>query len=158
MTKPSPNNEELIAPCGMNCAICSNFLAYENNLNKSQCSGCRPSNKKCTYLFEKCTGLNHSLEGNANAKFCFECGQYPCREINRMDRRYRDNYAMSVKDNLERIRADGVVTFAKVQYKKYQCSKCRGLSSIHNRKCFRCDTITKLVEKQSSRKSRQIHT
>lgn len=143
----SIKKEELIAPCGMNCAICSNYLAYVNNLNKSQCSGCRPGNKKCTYLFEKCTGVNHPIKGNANAKFCFECNQYPCTEINRMDRRYRESYGMSVKDNLENIKENGVSEFAKEQYRKHQCNKCGGFVSIHNKKCFKCDTITKLVEK-----------
>ena len=147
MTKSIPIKDELIAPCGMNCAICSKYLAYVNNLNKSQCSGCRPSNKKCTYLFEKCTGINHSLEGNAEAQFCFECNQYPCKEINRMDRRYRDNYGMGVKDNLKHIKENGVVEFAEAQYKNYQCTKCGGLISIHNKKCFKCDTISKLIEK-----------
>ncbi len=147
MKKPNSINEELIAPCGMNCAICSKYLAYVNNLNKSQCSGCRPSNKKCTYLFEKCSGINNSVVGNAIAKFCFECDQYPCKEINRMDTRYRKNYKMSVKKNLEAINNNCLADFAKDQYEEYYCPKCGGLISIHNKKCFKCDTITKLVEK-----------
>ena len=35
----------------------------------------------------------------------------------------------------------------KEQYEKYRCSKCGGLISIHNRKCFKCDKIIRLVEK-----------
>ncbi len=150
MSKLVPVKEELIAPCGMNCAICSNYLAYVNNLNRSQCAGCRPSNKKCAYLFEKCTGINHPLKGNADAKHCFECEQYPCKEIDRMDHRYRENYKMSVKENLEYVRENGPVELAREQHKKYQCSKCGGLTSIHNRKCFKCDKITKLVEKHEN--------
>lgn len=139
--------EELIAPCGMNCAICSNYLAFKNDLKKSQCSGCRPSNKKCTYLFEKCSGSNHCLEGNADAKFCFECDLYPCKEIERMNKRYRENYGMSVKENLAMIQMVGVKEFVKSQQTKYECPKCGELLSIHNKKCFKCDKITKLVEK-----------
>ncbi len=148
MKKTNTISEELIAPCGMNCGICSRYLAYVNNLKRSQCSGCRPENKKCSYLFKKCSGINHELKGNANATFCFECEQYPCRQINRMDDRYRKNYKMSVKDNLENISKKGIDKFIKEQYKKYSCSNCGGLISIHNRKCFKCDTITKLVEKK----------
>jgi len=147
MVKSIPIKEELIAPCGMNCGICSNYLAYVNNLNRSKCAGCRPSNKKCTYLFEKCSGINHSLEGNSSARFCFECDQYPCKEINRMNRRYRENYKMSVKENLEYIKENGLSEFVAEQYEEHCCSKCGQLISIHNRKCFKCDTITKLVEK-----------
>jgi len=64
-----------------------------------------------------------------------------------MDDRYKNNYEMSVKDNLECIKKKGVERFAKEQYDEYHCSKCGGLISIHNRKCFKCDTITRLVEK-----------
>ncbi len=147
MTTQIPSKEELIAPCGMNCAICSNYLAYVNNLNRSQCTGCRTSNKKCTYLFEKCSGVNHPIEGNADAKFCFECNQYPCKEINRMDRRYRENYKISVKENLEYIKEKGIKKLVAEQYDEYQCSRCGDLISVHNKKCFKCDKITKLVEK-----------
>ena len=147
MKNEIPITEELIAPCGMNCAICSRYLAYVNNLNKSQCAGCRPSNKKCSYLFDKCTGINSVLEGNATAKFCFECDQFPCKEINRMDKRYRNNYKMSVKKNLQRIKENGTAEIVKSQYKKYHCPKCGGLISIHNRKCFKCEEITRLIEK-----------
>jgi ribosomal protein L40E len=151
MKKISPSREELIAPCGMNCAICSRYLSYVNNLKRSQCRGCRPGNKKCSYLFEKCSGINGSLKGNATAGFCFECDLYPCKQINRMDARYRSNYEMSVKDNLECIDKRGAGKFSQEQYEKYRCSKCGGLLSIHNRKCFKCDIITRLVEKRNKK-------
>jgi hypothetical protein len=140
-----PIHKELIAPCGMNCAICSRYLSYVNELKRSQCVGCRPRNKKCEYLFQKCTGLNKNSKGDA--PFCFECEQYPCKQINRMDDRYRNNYKMSMKDNLECINIMGINNFIDEQYKKYSCAKCGGLISIHNRKCFKCDTVTRLVEK-----------
>ena len=139
--------EDLIAPCGMNCAICSRYLAYVNNLKRSQCSGCRPQNKRCEYLFEKCDGVNHAPNGNV--VYCFECDQYPCKQIDRMDERYRKNYNISVKENLESIKNQGIEKFLEDQYQKHHCQRCGGLISIHNRKCFKCDTITRLVEKQS---------
>lgn len=145
MRKLNPISEELIAPCGMNCAICSRYLAYVNNLKRSQCIGCRLKNERCTYLFKKFREINNTAKDNI--AFCFECSHYPCKQINRMDDRYRNNYQMSVKDNLAYIKKMGIDKFIEQQYKKYCCSKCGGLISIHNRKCFKCDTITKLVEK-----------
>ena len=147
MRKQNPISEDLIAPCGMNCAVCSRYLAYVNNLKRSHCVGCRPRNEKCTYLFEKCAGINHGARGDA--PFCFECDQYPCQHINRMDDRYRINYGMSPKDNLESVRKMGICKFIKEEYKKHGCSTCGGLISVHNGKCFECDTITRLVEKRS---------
>ncbi len=77
--------------------------------------------------------------------------EYPCKQINRMDDRYSRNYGMSVKDNLERIHKIGVDRFTEEQYEEYRCSKCGGLLSIHNRKCFTCDTIARLVEKRNKK-------
>jgi hypothetical protein len=147
MVKHIPIDEELVAPCGMNCALCSNYLAYLNNLNKSQCAGCRPTNKKCSYLFDKCPGKNHDLEGNAKARFCFDCEQYPCKEIDRMDRRYRKSYGISVKENLVYIKENGLSELVARQYAEHRCAQCGGLVSVHNKKCFKCEKVTRLVEK-----------
>ncbi|MHB8086476.1 MAG: DUF3795 domain-containing protein, partial [Dehalococcoidia bacterium] len=48
-------NEELIAPCGMNCAVCSRYLALKYNVKSkgikiSYCTGCRPRDRKCALL------------------------------------------------------------------------------------------------------------
>lgn len=148
MKVPNPITSDLIAPCGMNCALCSNYLAYVNNLKRSQCAGCRARTQKCTYLFGKCTGLNHEVICK-EAVFCYECGQYPCAQIERVDKRYRQNYHMSMKDNLEFIKSQEIGKFIEEQYRKYRCERCGGLISVHNRKCFKCDPITKLIDKSA---------
>ena len=136
-----------VAPCGLNCTACSKYLAYRHNLKRSQCRGCRPENKKCSYLFEKCSGINSSQTGTATSSFCFECDQYPCDQINRMDRRYRSSFGVSVRDNLDFIQKSGTAAFVEEQSEKYRCSRCDSTISIHNRKCFSCDEISRLVEK-----------
>ncbi len=141
---------ELIAPCGMDCAVCSKYLAFINGMKKSQCPGCRPGNKHCTYLFEKCSGVNAGRTGNADAPYCFECEEYPCKELKRMDTRYRKNYSMSTIENLEIIQEAGLDGLIEVQIEKFSCDRCGSLISIHNLKCFQCDEITKLVEKRST--------
>jgi hypothetical protein len=137
----------MLAPCGMNCAVCSKYLALANGLKMSQCSGCRPGNKHCSYLFEKCGGVNANRPGTTDAPFCFECELYPCKEIKRMDTRYRKNYRMSTIENLETIRESGLESLIRIQIEKYSCDRCDQLISTHNNKCFQCDTITKLIEK-----------
>ncbi len=149
MNKLEPIPQRLIAPCGMNCAICSRYLSYVNGLARSQCIGCRPRNQRCAYIFGKCTGINHTSKGDA--AYCFECNQYPCKEILRVDKRYRSNYQMSIMDNLECIRKIGISGFIKEQYDKYRCLRCGGLLSIHNRKCFKCEPIKRLVEKSNKK-------
>ena len=136
----------LVAACGMNCALCSKYLAYVHKLNRPQCPGCRTQNAPCTYLFEKCAGFNQGPTGQA--QFCYACDQFPCPGIKRMDRRYRENYGMSVIANLDQIREVGLEVFLEDQYNQHRCPTCGGLISVHNQKCFQCDTITRLVEKR----------
>jgi hypothetical protein len=140
--------EDLIAPCGMNCAICSRYLSYVNNLNKSKCVGCRNKESSCSYLFGKCKGINNNSKGKET--YCFACPLYPCEQIIRMDKRYRINYKISVIENLNCMKTEGIKMLIKQQYKKYKCSKCGGLISIHNKKCFKCEKITKLIEKEEN--------
>lgn len=74
-------NDQLIAPCGMNYAICSSYLAYKNNLPKvkgkiAHCKGCRIRNKQCAFLKKQCKDNHKLLRGEIN--FCFEYNCFPC--------------------------------------------------------------------------------
>ncbi len=57
---------------------------------------------------------------------------------------------MSVMENLDFIKENGINKFVAEQYDEHQCSKCGDLISVHNKKCFKCDQITRLVDKDSS--------
>jgi hypothetical protein len=54
-----------------------------------------------------------------------------------------------MKANLAAIKRKGIAAFIKEQYKKHRCAGCGGLVSIHNKQCFKCDTITKLIDKNN---------
>jgi hypothetical protein len=46
---------ELIAPCGMNCALCMSYLAYASEVPEKarkapRCAGCRPRDKQCAFI------------------------------------------------------------------------------------------------------------
>ena len=136
---------DLVAPCGMNCALCSRYLAQLNGLKRSGCPGCRPRNQSCTYLFGKCDGTPGAT---AQASFCFECELFPCKPLKRMDKRYRDNYGVSMIENLQFIRDRGLESFLDQQYQTHQCERCCGMISVHNQQCFHCESIDRLVDKQ----------
>lgn len=146
MNTKNPIPVELVAPCGMNCAICSRYQAYVHGLKKSGCAGCRPGSRTCAYLMGRCAG--HPENYHQPDFFCTACGYYPCKDIVRMDKRYQKNYGMSVMKNLEAIQTKGIVAFIETQYEKHRCTRCGGLISVHNRKCFHCDEVTRLVEKE----------
>jgi hypothetical protein len=130
---------ELIAPCGMNCGICSAYLAFSHNLPKKKgvhCAGCRPRNKLCAFVKRRCQNLTEN-----RISFCYECEDLPCRNLSHIDERYRRNYNMSMIENLKAIKESGMEAFLKDQREKYQCPNCGGVICIHNGKCYDCQTV-----------------
>ncbi len=99
--------EKLIAPCGMNCAICSGYLAYTHKVKSRgirmpYCAGCRPRDKKCAFLKKKC-----QLLLNGQIKYCYECQDFPCERLRHIDQRYQTFYRMSLIENLKYIKENG---------------------------------------------------
>ncbi len=154
MTKPGPGrgmDQELIAPCGMNCALCANYLAKAldvraQGLRMPYCAGCRPRGKMCAFLKKKCDRL-----GKAEIASCHECPDLPCPALRTIDARYRERYRMSMIENLKAIRDKGMAALLKSQAKTWRCPECGGIVSCHNGLCFRCDLETLKRRKQKYR-------
>jgi hypothetical protein len=130
--------EVLIAPCGMNCALCSGYLAFKNDvksrgLKMAYCAGCRPRNKQCAFLKKHCQRLS-----GGEITYCYECPEFPCRNLKHLDKRYRTNYRMSVIENLEFIRENGVEKLLEKEAEKWRCPDCGGVICCHNGICFEC--------------------
>ena len=128
----------LIAPCGMNCAICSAYLARAHDLRRlgitrTYCTGCRLRDKKCAILKKRCRLLR---EGKV--LFCSDCPDYPCSPLKRLDKRYRERYRMSMLENLAAIRGDGIERFLQREQERWKCPDCGGTICCHNGICFGC--------------------
>ncbi|MBU1693535.1 MAG: DUF3795 domain-containing protein [Verrucomicrobia bacterium] len=135
------NDQKLIAPCGMHCAVCSAYLAWAHAVPRQRgkithCEGCRPRNKQCAFLKKRCSRLR-----NNRVRFCYECPDFPCAPLSRIDARYRNNYGMSLIGNLEEIRDHGMAAFLKHQRKEHGCPSCGDWVSVHNKKCFACQPV-----------------
>lgn len=133
------NETALIAPCGMNCALCSGYLALKNNArNKGikmiACAGCRPRDKKCAFLKEKCAKL-----AKGEVTFCYECTSFPCHSLKTIDERYKARYRMSMIENLNYIKENGLAKFIENQERTWKCPNCGEFISCHNGLCFKCD-------------------
>jgi hypothetical protein len=127
----------LIAPCGMNCAICKAYLANKHEVPRQRgkvtwCIGCRPRGKNC-FIKRKCKTLT-----NNPTQFCYECNAVPCENVDRVDRRYRARYDMSMVENLKTIKAKGMIEFLKSQAEKYSCPNCGDVICVHDGKCYSC--------------------
>ena len=131
--------EKLIAPCGMNCALCVSYLAMKHDINRCgfsrrYCLGCVPRGKHCTFMSGSCEKLGKGL-----VRFCFECGDFPCVRLKALDKRYREKYHMSMIANLHAIRSGGMEVFLASQDEKWRCPACGATICCHNGLCLNCD-------------------
>lgn len=141
-------DESLIAPCGMNCAICSRYLAKcnivrEQGITMAYCAGCRPRNRICALLKKRC-----SLLSNQEVQYCCQCQAFPCKNLCALDERYRARYRMSMIDNLKVIRDQGIKKLLASQEEQWKCPGCGGTICCHNGLCFKCDK-EKLEQKKN---------
>jgi hypothetical protein len=144
--KPEITEETLIAPCGMNCAVCGAYLAKKYDLRSQglripYCDGCRPRDKLCSFIKKQCEPL---LSGEL--EYCYECDKFPCNNLVRLDKRYRERFNMSMIENLNYIKENGMGNFLEKEKKKWKCQECGGVISCHNGICFNCG-----VEKMKSK-------
>ena len=140
--------EQLIAPCGMNCSLCLSYQFMQNDLNKhgfhrQYCPGCIPRGKNCTHIGHKC-----DLLGKGKVRFCYECADFPCKILKSLDKRYRTKYHMSMIENLEFIRDNGMEKFLEKEEVKWQCPQCGAVICCHNGLCLDCSTDKLLQNKK----------
>lgn len=123
----------LIAPCGMNCALCR---AYQRN--KKPCTGCKGSNETKPGYCIKCYIKNCSVIQSNASGFCYDCDSFPCKRLKQLDARYRSKYHMSMIENLEMIKENDVVSFLQHEATRWTCKECGSLICIHQATCPKC--------------------
>ncbi|MBU2494688.1 MAG: DUF3795 domain-containing protein [Bacteroidetes bacterium] len=126
----------LIAPCGMNCGLC-----YAFQRNKNKCAGCnsfspaKPNHcRNCT--IKKCVHLK-----NSGSKYCVDCEIYPCARLKSLDKRYRTKYGMSLIENLNAIKRDGIRKFTQNEKIKWKCYNCGNIICVHDELCPVCGIV-----------------
>jgi hypothetical protein len=127
--------EELIAVCGMNCRICVGYFGYTmaGTKRKHTCPGCRISGKSCAFVKKRC-----SKALKEEVTYCFECEDFPCEIIEKLDNTYREKYKMSTIDNLNFIKEKGIEKFLESEEEKYRCDECGSVVCVHTGKCYEC--------------------
>ena len=124
---------KMIAPCGMNCGICMAFLREKNH-----CPGCRyPDENKPITRFH-CVIKNCEMIKTKENGFCFDCDKVPCRRLKQLDKRYRTKYDMSMLDNLQFIKEQGIDEFIRKERTRWRCEACGAVINVHRKKCSEC--------------------
>lgn len=129
----------LIAACGMNCGLCIGYLR-----EKKPCGGCyKEDDKNKPKVCRSCTLVNCELLAKTESGFCYDCDEYPCARLKRLDKRYRTNYGMSMIQNLDFIQKNGIEKFLELELNRWTCKVCNSGVSVHRDYCLNCKTDLK---------------
>ncbi|MFH0881275.1 MAG: DUF3795 domain-containing protein [Lentisphaerota bacterium] len=131
--RPRPIQSAMIAPCGMNCALCMGHLRERN-----RCMGCNGDDAHNPPHCVVCR-IKHCEEIKGKApSYCFTCDKFPCQRLRHLDKRYRLKYGMSMVENLETIQAIGIRRFILREKARWKCPKCGGVICVHRELCMYC--------------------
>ena len=128
---PEKNPDYLFASCGMNCLVC-----YVHLKKKKPCNGClgneidKPDRCKTCKIKVCAITKGH--------KYCFECSDFPCKEIVNMEKSYNKRYAASLLENAGYVKENGIEKFMAKEQEKWKCPKCEGVISLHDGVCSEC--------------------
>ena len=116
-----------IAPCGMNCGICKAHLRQNN-----PCHGCNDAEQNRPKTRVNC---QLRLCNKRKGKFCYDCSEFPCDRLKRLDTRYRTRYGTSEIENLEYIRDKGLREFIEKEHTRWVCTE--GVLCVHDKNYYK---------------------
>ena len=130
MVGKNPFRTTLIAPCGMNCAICSAFLRRRTGAGGAL-TRTAAARRNCTIA--ACEQVKRT--------YFHDCGNFPCRRLKQLDKRYRTKYHMSMLDNLAAIQKNGIRAFVRSERERWTCADCGGTIDVHHYRCSVCGKV-----------------
>jgi hypothetical protein len=128
---------ELVAQCGMNCGTCVAFFGYTmaGTKRKHPCVGCRTRASLCAFIKKGCK----RIAAKEPVEYCFECADFPCEKLAKLDETYAEKYGLSLIQNLRYINTKGMDEFLKREQEKWTCPTCGGAICVHTRRCYTCN-------------------
>lgn len=118
------------AVCGMICSVCSRHLKKNN-----PCPGCASDEPGKPVHCRDCDISR--CAGEKGLPFCFLCGEFPCRRIRNLDRRYVRRYRVSLAAFGIRAKEIGAENFLAEELPRWTCD-CGGIISLHDGVCSEC--------------------
>ena len=126
-------NKSLIAPCGMNCALCIGHIREKN-----PCEGCGGNGFNKPNACRNCSVVLCEKRKATESGFCYDCSIFPCARMKQLDTRYRTRYGMSMFENLAFIQEHGLDAFLKHEEERWKCTSCGESLSVHRTECLNC--------------------
>ena len=131
-------DNNLAAPCGIYCGFCRQYLLWKKDLLEERgykvgCKGCRIRNKNCAFIRRDCLALKKK-----ELDYCYECEQFPCQKLQKIDSQYQERWSVNLVENLKRIKEIGVEKWLQEQKELYTCPECGGEICIHDVECYDC--------------------
>ncbi len=101
-------SSDMFAPCGMNCMVC-----YKHCYHKKPCAGCIPGDEGKPEHCRKCKIKDCVIEKEWS--YCYECPEYPCRQMKSLEKSYNTRYHASLLENSRMVQAQGMEIFMEKQ-------------------------------------------
>lgn len=142
MKMPSTIENNMFAPCGMNCMVC-----YKHCYSKKSCAGCLAGDLGKPEHCRKCKIKDCAKD--KGIAYCYECTEFPCKQIKTLEKSYKTRYGASIIQSSITVKDSGIDMFMKAELDRWTCPHCGGIISLHDAECSECQ------EKATSKKSAQ---
>lgn len=131
MRMPGKIESDMFVPCGMNCMVC-----YKHCYHKKPCAGCLNSDRGKPEHCRKCR-IKDCTAGK-NITYCYECSDFPCKQIKSLEKSYNSRYRASLIENSRAAKEYGAEILLEEHREKYKCPDCDGIISLHDAECSEC--------------------
>ncbi|WP_430883307.1 DUF3795 domain-containing protein [Fusibacter sp. JL216-2] len=125
------HSSKMVAPCGMNCTYC-----YVHHKRKNPCCGCRMSDENKPSSCRKCKIKKCINEKELN--YCYECSEYPCKVLKRLDKSYQMRYHESLIGKMSMIESSGLDYYLEKEKERLKCPECGHELNLHDKICCKC--------------------
>jgi hypothetical protein len=135
MKMPEMIENIMLAPCGMNCAVC--YKHVEMRKYAKPCGGCLKADTDKPEHCRKCA-IKNCAQGKGFVH-CFECEDFPCKLIKNLEKSYVKRYGVSLIENCQIAKEKGIPEFLEHDRRKWTCTGCGGAFSLHDGICSDCN-------------------
>lgn len=132
------HSPKMVAPCGINCTYC-----YVHHKKKKPCAGCNMGGDNKPLSCQKCK-IKQCVEEQQH-HYCYECKDFPCKLLKRLDKSYQIRYQESLIKNLKCIQSKGLAYFLDAERLRFTCPECGHEVNIHDKICCHCSSPHKNI-------------